>query len=467
VGALIPAAAILAECERRGYIEPQTLAVLTLAIDEDWTAIPAGFFQQLDNQAHFTIDPWYNLAHLRGHPAPEWQDFKSLLYRHIRAAKDIYDGAPIEEDPVSALTVPLAQNADGTWTSPSPAWAHLIMRESSGNPTIIQQITDVNSGGNEAEGLFQITPRTWDAHGGQEFAPSPRRATPQQQAIVAARIFTANPSGSDWGAGRPGREDAQQLAAGLIPTDQGAPPVTDPNRPDFNEYPMWSPNNSGRNGRKVDLFLLHTQEGDGNADSLAHFLQGNEVSYHYTISEDYNDHGVTVVDVVDTDSASWSVLSANPRSINLCFAGSRAAWSRADWLKQSRAIDVAAYIAVQDCKKYGIPLKVLAPPYTGASATSSGISDHNYVTEGARRRHTHRRRPQLSVGRARWRSDQVRQRCTRHPATTRRSARAQRSRLQPRNVGPGTRPLGDARRQDDRRSPRTDPRQSLRHNRCR
>ncbi|QXO13286.1 lysin A [Mycobacterium phage Trooper] len=121
--------------------------------------------------------------------------------------------------PSSEMTVPLVQNANGTWTSPSPAWAHLIMRESSGNPTIIQQIHDVNSGGNEAEGLFQITPRTWKAHNGTEFAPSARFATPQQQAIVAARIFTRNPSGSDWGAGLPGREDAKQLAAGLVPAE--------------------------------------------------------------------------------------------------------------------------------------------------------------------------------------------------------------------------------------------------------
>ena len=45
----------------------------------------------------------------------------------------------------------------------------------------------------------------------------------------------------------------------------GTPPMAD--RPDYNEYPMWSPNSSSRGGRKVDLFLLHTQEGNGNADS--------------------------------------------------------------------------------------------------------------------------------------------------------------------------------------------------------
>lgn len=150
-------------------------------------------------------------------------------------------------------------------------------------------------------------------------------------------------------------------------------------RPDFNEYPKWSPSYSSRGGRKVDLFLLHTQEGNGNADGLAGYLgnPANKVSYHYTISQ-AADGGVTVVDVVDTDYSSWSVGDANPRSINLCFAGSFAGWSREQWLKISKAIDVAAYLAVQDCKKYGISTKVLKPPY---NSNPPGISDHNYVTK--------------------------------------------------------------------------------------
>ncbi|MEW2483558.1 N-acetylmuramoyl-L-alanine amidase [Mycobacterium sp. NPDC049093] len=161
----------------------------------------------------------------------------------------------------------------------------------------------------------------------------------------------------------------------------GGEPVAD-NRPDFNEWPMWSPNNSSRNGTKVDLFILHTQEGGGGdsaAEDLAKYLQGNGVSYHYTVGQ-ASDGGVTVVDVVDTDYASWSVLSANGRSINLCFAGSRASWSRAEWMKQSKAIDAAAYLAVQDCKKYGIPLVVIG---TGGnySAARAGVTDHQYVTK--------------------------------------------------------------------------------------
>jgi len=150
-------------------------------------------------------------------------------------------------------------------------------------------------------------------------------------------------------------------------------------KPDFNEYWVKSPSFHSRGGTKVDLFLLHTQEGPGNADSLARYLANpaNQVSYHYTISEDPRDHGVTVCDVVDSDYCSWSVLSANPRSINCCIAGSSVNWTRDQWLQQARALDVAAYIAVQDCKKYGIPIKVIAPPYRSAPP---GISDHAYVT---------------------------------------------------------------------------------------
>ena len=150
-------------------------------------------------------------------------------------------------------------------------------------------------------------------------------------------------------------------------------------KPDFNEYPVWSPSSQARYGVKVDLFLLHTQEGPGNASSLAQFLgnPANGVSYHYTVSQDPGDGGVTVIDVVDTDQASWSVLSANNRAINLCFAGSSVNWTREQWMAQSGAIDAAAWIAVQDCRKYGIPLTVIAPPYTAGRA---GISDHAYVT---------------------------------------------------------------------------------------
>lgn len=160
----------------------------------------------------------------------------------------------------------------------------------------------------------------------------------------------------------------------------GDSPMID--RPDFNEYWVLSPNSQNRDGVKVDLWLIHTQEGGGGndaADNLAHYLSNpaNQVSYHYTISQ-ADDGGVTVCDVVDTDRASWSVLSANNRSINLCFAGSRSTWTREQWMQQAGAIDVAAYLCAQDCAKYGIEPRVIAPPY---DSDPPGISDHRYVTD--------------------------------------------------------------------------------------
>ncbi|QXO12831.1 lysin A [Mycobacterium phage Latretium] len=157
-------------------------------------------------------------------------------------------------------------------------------------------------------------------------------------------------------------------------------------RPPYNEFPIWSENhyNTKRTVNDIDAFLLHTSEGfvgrDDAAEALSLWYQprSRQVAYHYAVSQ-ASDGGVTVVDNVDTDYASWSALSANGRSINLCFAGTRAAWSRNEWLgKFGNAIDVAAYLAVQDCKKYNIPTKVIAPPYTGRLP---GITDHRYVTQ--------------------------------------------------------------------------------------
>lgn len=144
-------------------------------------------------------------------------------------------------------------------------------------------------------------------------------------------------------------------------------------KPEYIEIDRMGNSRSNRWGARITNFLLHTEEGNGSAEGLAAYLNNsnNSVSYHYTIRD-----GI-VVDVVDTDYASWSVLDANPYTINLCFAGSRASWSRDQWLAREHDISIAAWLAVQDCKKYGIPFDVIAPPYR----RMSGISDHRYVTD--------------------------------------------------------------------------------------
>lgn len=162
---------------------------------------------QLDLNGPLTPDQIRSLS-----PAQQKQLLQNAFHPETATA-----GAP------DAGGVPIYQAADGTWHSSNPAWEHLIQRESSGR-NIRQQITDSNSGGNEAFGIFQITPATWAAHGGQG---SVYNSTPQEQAIIAERILRGNPSGSDWGAGLAGRENAQALLAGLP-----APHPTGPKRSD-------------------------------------------------------------------------------------------------------------------------------------------------------------------------------------------------------------------------------------------
>jgi hypothetical protein len=140
-----------------------------------------------------------------------------------------------------------------------------------------------------------------------------------------------------------------------------------------------SPNTSQRWGSKVRLFVLHTQEGPGTAASLAGYLQNaaSQVSYHYSIDD------FTCIDVVDTDRAAWAVLDANGYTINLCFAGSRANMTRQEWLgSYSHAIDYAAFLFVQDAKKYGIDARTIS--WDEIRAGRSGGTDHRGITEGLR-----------------------------------------------------------------------------------
>jgi hypothetical protein len=167
-----------------------------------------------------------NIPILRGLRIPGFQHggATSSLSYHSESHLAPHVGLPVSKTSVWShmLTggVPISPAGGGLWTSPNPAWAHLIMRESSGRPNITQSagVVDVNTGWNEAEGLFQITPETWAAHGGEKFGTKhPGMATPEQQAEVAADIFRAHPDGRDWLGipPDPKRENADELAAGL------------------------------------------------------------------------------------------------------------------------------------------------------------------------------------------------------------------------------------------------------------
>ena len=133
------------------------------------------------------------------------------------------------------------------------------------------------------------------------------------------------------------------------------------------------------NGRGVRTmpptnFFIHTEEGNSTAAQLARYCDGSHnVSYHYALRD-----GILCNLVDPKTHYSWSVLSANVFSVNLCFAGSRASWSRAQWMERERDIEIAAYIIVRDCNRLGIPLRVIEPPY---ATPGPGVTDHAYVTK--------------------------------------------------------------------------------------
>jgi N-acetylmuramoyl-L-alanine amidase len=171
-------------------------------------------------------------------------------------------------------------------------------------------------------------------------------------------------------------------------------------RPDFNEFPNWCQNSQSRNGIPIDCLLVHTQEGAENDDNaaldLSNFIisstgTNNPVSYHDSVHQ-ASDGGVTVVNSVDTDYASWSVGNSNNRSINRCFAGSDASWTRAQWMTQAKAIDVMAYLMVLDALKYNIDISDAAsitfgPNYSGRKPPV--VSDHRYCTKVLQDGNTH------------------------------------------------------------------------------
>src|SRR5699024_2985878 len=116
---------------------------------------------------------------------------------------------------------------------------------------------------------------------------------------------------------RQGRDPEPQLA--------GGPAMT---APAYAETVEFGPDYSSRHGARIRNWLLHTEQGDASAASLAAYCRNpaRQVSYHY-IARDGEVHCP-----VDTDYSAWAVLDANPYTINACFAGSYAEWSRPQWL---------------------------------------------------------------------------------------------------------------------------------------
>lgn len=74
----------------------------------------------------------------------------------------------------------------GGWAIPE----YVVQCESGG------QNLSPNSAG--ASGYYQIIPSTWLAYGGGQYAASAYQATPQEQAVIAARIWDGGAGASQW-----------------------------------------------------------------------------------------------------------------------------------------------------------------------------------------------------------------------------------------------------------------------------
>lgn len=87
------------------------------------------------------------------------------------------------------LAIKAMQRVGFNWQDPRQVDAMLsqIMSESTGNPNAVQQVQDINSGGNEGVGLLQIIPTTYEAHRDPEL-PNDRR-DPFSNMVAALRYY--------------------------------------------------------------------------------------------------------------------------------------------------------------------------------------------------------------------------------------------------------------------------------------
>ncbi|MCA1695660.1 MAG: N-acetylmuramoyl-L-alanine amidase [Actinobacteria bacterium] len=132
-----------------------------------------------------------------------------------------------------------------------------------------------------------------------------------------------------------------------------------------------------RAGTPISLIVLHTAEGATTAAGLEHYLDqpGVEASYHKMCDD------TTTITYLPDEVASWSVLSGNNRSLNVCVTGF-AKWPTSEWLAHDGMLHRAATVARDWCAGHHIPAVKLSP--AGVGADQWGICGHWDWTIGKR-----------------------------------------------------------------------------------
>ncbi len=129
------------------------------------------------------------------------------------------------------------------------------------------------------------------------------------------------------------------------------------------------PNRDSRNGVRPDLFLVHTEEGDSTAEQLVNSMSQSSLSYNYYVDQSTGE----VFMAVPPSEASRGTGGVNQRAINAVVAGSKASWSRDEWLSHMPALQNMAYLAATS----GVPLQSIEG---NTSRSASGIGGHDWAT---------------------------------------------------------------------------------------
>lgn len=138
---------------------------------------------------------------------------------------------------------------------------------------------------------------------------------------------------------------------------------------------------SSRYGERVRLVVIHTSEGARDVFSLAAFLNrpGVNASYHGAVDDQRYEA------YVNYSNAAWALRNGNQESDNLClcaFAG----WSRAEWLRHPRMLELTAGWIAERCLTRRLPVLRLTDREVGDvmrnDAHRGGVCDHDGYTKG-------------------------------------------------------------------------------------
>lgn len=138
---------------------------------------------------------------------------------------------------------------------------------------------------------------------------------------------------------------------------------------------------SSRLGERVRLVVIHTSEGARDVDTLAAFLNrpGVNASYHGAVDDERYEA------YVNYSNAAWALRNGNQESDNMClcaFAG----WSRAEWLRHPRMLELTAAWIAERCLARKVPVRRLTDLQVGQAVLDTrhpgGWTDHDGYTKG-------------------------------------------------------------------------------------